>query len=131
MVMDAVIERFMEQSPVTVTARLALQRAWEPAWVAALFEQKRREQSKVELLFSAAVELMTVVAVGQRPSLHAAAKASQALKSTNQPLTGIGSGKPRDPELAKLPQIVQKMNDLFEGDLTENDLLWRTMWAAR
>ena len=40
-----------------------------------------------------------------------------------QPLTGIGSGQPHDPEIALLSQIVQKMNDLFEGDLTENDLL--------
>lgn len=40
-----------------------------------------------------------------------------------QPLTDIGSGQPHDPEIALLAQIIQKMNDLFEGDLTENDLL--------
>ncbi len=40
-----------------------------------------------------------------------------------QPLTGIGSGKPHDPEVALLAQIVEKMNDLFEGDLTDADLL--------
>ncbi len=41
MVMDAVVQRFVEQSPVTVMARLALQRALEPGWIDALFEQER------------------------------------------------------------------------------------------
>jgi type I restriction enzyme R subunit len=40
-----------------------------------------------------------------------------------QPITSLGSGKPHDPETAMLAQIIQKMNDLFEGDLTDNDLL--------
>lgn len=40
-----------------------------------------------------------------------------------QPLTSLGSGKPHDPEIAMLAQIIAKMNDLFEGDLTDNDLL--------
>jgi hypothetical protein len=40
MVMDAVVERCVEQSPVTVMARLALRRALEPAWVDELFERE-------------------------------------------------------------------------------------------
>jgi type I restriction enzyme R subunit len=40
-----------------------------------------------------------------------------------QPLTSLGSGTPHDPEAAMLAQIISKMNDLFEGDLTDNDLL--------
>jgi len=58
---------------------LALQRALDPAWLDALFEQERQQQYKRELLFSTTVELMSVVAVGQRPSLHAAAKACKDL----------------------------------------------------
>jgi IS4 transposase len=88
MVMDAVVERFIEQSPVTVMARLALQRALDPAWLDALFEQERQEQYKGELLFSTTVELMSVVAVGQRPSLHAAAKACKELPVSVQALYG-------------------------------------------
>lgn len=38
MVMDAVVERCAEQSPVTVMARLALQRVLEPAWIDELFK---------------------------------------------------------------------------------------------
>lgn len=79
MIMDAVVKRFVEQSPITVMARLALQRALEPEWINALFEQEREQQYTRELLFSTTVELMTVVAAGMRPSLHAAAKACKEL----------------------------------------------------
>lgn len=82
MVMDAVVERFAEQSPITLMARLALQRALEPAWIDALFEQERQYQYTGELLFSTTVELMSVVAVGLRPSVHAAFKAA-----TNVPVS--------------------------------------------
>ena len=44
MIMDAVVERFARQSPVTLMARLALQRALEPAWLDELFEQNRQYQ---------------------------------------------------------------------------------------
>jgi IS4 transposase len=55
-------------------ARLALQRALEPAWVDELFEREGGAQYHRELLFSTTVELMSVVAVGLRPSVHAAAR---------------------------------------------------------
>ena len=77
--MDTVVERFVEQTPVTVMARLALQRALEPDWLDALFEQHRQTQYTRELLFSTTVEIMSVVAVGLRPSVHAAAKACKDL----------------------------------------------------
>jgi IS4 transposase len=86
MVMDAVVERCMEQSPVTVMARLALQRVLTPEWVDELFERQRGAQYTRELLFSTTVELMAVVAVGLRPSLHAAAKACRDLPVSVQAL---------------------------------------------
>lgn len=76
MVMDAVVERFAKKSPITLMARLALQRALEPAWIDALFEQHRQSQYTGELLFSTTVDLMSVVAVGMRPSVHAAFQAA-------------------------------------------------------
>lgn len=79
MVMDTVVERFVEQTPITVMARLALQRALEPAWIDTLFEQHRQTQYTRELLFSTTVEIMSVVAVGLRPSVHAAAIACKDL----------------------------------------------------
>lgn len=86
MVMDAVMKRCVEQSPVTVMARLALQRALEPAWVDDLFERECGTQYTRELLFSTTVELMSVVAVGLRPSVHAAAKACKDLPVSVQAL---------------------------------------------
>lgn len=75
MVLEGVLGRFVEQSPITVMGRLALQRALEPAWLDELFEEHRQSQYRRELLFSTTVELMGLVAMGQRPSIHAAAQA--------------------------------------------------------
>jgi type I restriction enzyme R subunit len=40
-----------------------------------------------------------------------------------RPITEAGSAVPREPETAKLSEIVQKMNELFEGELSEADVL--------
>ncbi len=77
MAFDAVLERFVKNSPVSVMARLVLQRAVSAEWMDSLFEAHRQQQYTRELLFSTVVELMSVVAMGLRPSLHAAAKASE------------------------------------------------------
>lgn len=86
MVMDAVVNRFVEQTPITVMARLALQRALDPGWIDALFERHRGNQYQGELLFSTTVELMSLVAVGMRPSLHAAFQASPGIPVSVQAL---------------------------------------------
>lgn len=71
---DAVLARFVERSPVAVMARLTLQRAVGAAWVNRVFEAHRERQYTRELLFSTVVDLMSLVALGMRPSLHAAAQ---------------------------------------------------------
>ena len=78
MALDAVVERCIKNGPVPVMARLALARALDPQWIDELFEQHSERQYTRELLFSTQVDLMSVVAVGMRPSLHAAAKAAMA-----------------------------------------------------
>ncbi len=55
-------------------ARTALEYAFPPDWVDAVFEAERQRQYSRELLFSAVVELMTLVSLGLRPSLHAPAR---------------------------------------------------------
>lgn len=40
-----------------------------------------------------------------------------------KPINDLGSGKARDPETVLLVAIIAKMNDLFEGELTDNDML--------
>jgi IS4 transposase len=75
MVLDNVMARFAERAPVPVMARLAVQRALDRDWIDTVFEGHRQSQYTRELLFSSVVEVMSVVAMGLRPSLHAAAKA--------------------------------------------------------
>ncbi|WP_224250317.1 IS4 family transposase, partial [Hyalangium gracile] len=77
MAFDAILERFVKDSPVSVMARLVLQRAVSAEWMDSLFEEHRQRQYTRELLFSTVVGLMSVVALGLRPSLHAAAKAAE------------------------------------------------------
>jgi IS4 transposase len=79
MVLDTVLARFIEHSPVTVLAQLGLQRALDAEWVDTLFEEHRQRQYKRELLFSSVVDLMSLVALGIQPSVHAAAQAGKDL----------------------------------------------------
>lgn len=71
---DAVLARFERQAPASVMARLALERAMPAAWIDEVFETHRQRQYPRELLFSTVVELMSLVSLGLRPSLHAAAR---------------------------------------------------------
>lgn len=70
----AVLERFEQHSPASVMARVALEQTFPAEWIDGVFETHRRYQYSRELLFSTVVELMTLVALGLRPSLHAAAR---------------------------------------------------------
>jgi IS4 transposase len=69
----------MEKAPVAVMARLGLQRAITADWVNEVFEQHSETQYTRELLFSTVVDLMSLVALGLRPSLHAAAQKAEDL----------------------------------------------------
>jgi len=75
----ALVERFTKNSPLTVMARLLMQQALSREWLDELFEQYRDKQYTRELLFSTVVDLMALVALGLKPSLHAAAQASTEL----------------------------------------------------
>lgn len=39
------------------------------------------------------------------------------------PLVEVGTATPHEPDMARLSEIVEQMNDLFAGDLSEADLL--------
>ncbi len=73
-VWSAVLERFERHAPASVMARLALDHALPAGWVDEVFEAHRQQQYSRELLFSTVVELTTLVSLGLRPSLHAAAR---------------------------------------------------------
>ena len=73
-VWPVVLQRFEQHAPASVMARTALEYAFPPDWVDAVFEAEGQRQYSRELLFSTVVELMTLVSLGLRPSLHAAAR---------------------------------------------------------
>ena len=72
---DAVVERFVKRSPLTVMAHVTLRRALAASWLEALFVQHAERQYVRSLLFSTVVDLMASVTFGFRPSIHAAVKA--------------------------------------------------------
>jgi IS4 transposase len=86
MALEDVFERFVRKSPLSVMARLLMKRALSAEWMEGLFQEHRQRQYTKELLFSAEVELMELVALGLRPSLHAAAQDSEELKVSLQAL---------------------------------------------
>jgi hypothetical protein len=78
-VWPVVLERFERHAPASVMGRLALEHALPAGWVDEVFEAHRQRQYSRELLFSTVVELTTLVSLGLRPSLHAAARQMPAL----------------------------------------------------
>ncbi|NMZ35702.1 IS4 family transposase, partial [Pseudomonas proteolytica] len=54
--------------------KVILEQAVPAEWVDQVFEKHRQRQYPRELLFSTIVELMSLVSLGLRPSLHAAAR---------------------------------------------------------
>ena len=72
MVMDAILEKFVAKSPVTVMARAAMENALAPAVLDALFARTAQTQYVRELLFSSVVELMGMVVGKIQPSIRAA-----------------------------------------------------------
>lgn len=78
MVLSQVFERFVEASPVSIMVRGLLEKVLCPQKLDELFERSTTNQYTKELLFSTVVEMMSTVACGIRPSIHAAyqAKAS-------------------------------------------------------
>src|SRR3982751_939340 len=80
MAFDAVLQQFVEHCPVAVMARITLGQAITATWIDDVFDRHRQRQYTRDLLFSTVVDLMALVALGLRPSLHAAAKSSNELK---------------------------------------------------
>ena len=60
-------------------ARTALEHALPARWIDDVFDEHRERQYSRELLFSTVIELVTLVSLGLRPSLHAAARTMDTL----------------------------------------------------
>lgn len=74
---DEIFERFVAGSPLTVMAQLGLERVLEPSWLDEVFEEYRGRQYERELLFSTVVDVVSLVALGMQPSVHAAARSRE------------------------------------------------------
>lgn len=99
-----ILARFEEHAPLSVMMRLALEHAMPAGWIDEVFEQTRQRQYPRELLFSTVVELTSLVSLGLRPSLHAAAK-----KAMNLPVSIAALyDKVRRTEPAILSRLVQQ-----------------------
>ena len=75
MYLEAVFDRFVKKSPVTVMTRALLENALAPAPVNAVFGKNSEWQYERTLLFSSVVDLMGMVVCRLQPSIHTAYKA--------------------------------------------------------
>ena len=78
MLLNTVFDRFVEQAPVCVAARAALEAALNPAALDDLFRRSAERQYQHELLFSTCVDLMGLVVSRTHRSINAAYQASAA-----------------------------------------------------
>lgn len=74
-VFGGVFQRFVDATPITVMARVVIERVFEPAKLDRWFEQAKQRQYTRELLFSSVFNLMSLVAFKVFPTLHAAYQA--------------------------------------------------------
>lgn len=71
---NAILERFVENIPLTVMVRAILERIFAPEALDEWFEQTAEKQYNRDLLFSTVVGLMSLVVMGTYPSVSAAYK---------------------------------------------------------
>jgi IS4 transposase len=74
---EAMFQRFVEKSPVTVMVRSTLERVLSPATIDAIFTNSAVRQVEGELLFSSVVELLALVVWRQRDSINQAYQHAQ------------------------------------------------------
>jgi IS4 transposase len=77
--LEAVLGRFAQKTPVTVMTRAVLEHALTPTALDALFVEQAEHQYENKLLFSSVVDMMGLVVCKVQPSVHAA---YQAVKET-------------------------------------------------
>ena len=130
MVLDAVLERFVKDSPVSVMARMTMQRALSPEWIDQLFEEHREQQYTRELLFSTVVDLMALVALGLRPSLHAAAQAMEELPVSVAALYEKVKGTEPDVVRALVQGSAQRLTPVVQP-MKEGQAPWAAGYRVR
>jgi hypothetical protein len=72
MILEAVLNKFIQRSPVTVMMRAVMENVLAPAAIDEIFERVAERQYVRELLFSSVVDLVGLVVGKVHPSIHAA-----------------------------------------------------------
>jgi hypothetical protein len=78
MAFDAILQKFMEYSPITVMVRALLERVLTTNRLNACFEKAASQQYTKDLLFSSVFDLMSLVVLKTFPSINAAYKSKKA-----------------------------------------------------
>ena len=81
--LSSIFEQFVQESPVSVMARILMERVFAPERIDKLFDTHAIMQYQHDLLFSSQVDLMSLVVCGIYPSVHAAYKAKAIDKSVS------------------------------------------------
>jgi hypothetical protein len=75
MLLDAVLQRFIDRAPMAVAVRGAFEYALDPSHLDALFDRTVGPRDDRRLLFSTCVDLMAAVVCRVKPTVHAAYQA--------------------------------------------------------
>jgi hypothetical protein len=116
---EALFQRFVEMSPVTVMLRATLENAFSPQAVDAIFADTARQQYEGELLFSSVVDLLALVVWRQKKSVgeaykHAQEKFEVSVRSVYNKLNGTEMAVCR--ELVRRPaQQLSEVVDALHG----------------
>ena len=84
--MDAIFERFVAGTPITVMAQLGFERVLDPAWLDQMFDEYRGRQYERELLFSTVVDIVALVALGLQPGACSRAKSRRTARLAQRSL---------------------------------------------
>ena len=77
MVLRQVVDRFEKKSPICVMAKVAMENVLSAERLDSIFENTAERQENKELMFSAVVDIMGLVACKIQPSVHAGYQAKQ------------------------------------------------------
>ena len=75
--LSPVFKPFVEKSPISVMARAMIERVLNPELLNQWFDTTANEQYTKDLLFSSIFDIISLVVLGSRPSVHAAYQASK------------------------------------------------------
>ncbi|MCF6245868.1 MAG: hypothetical protein L3J69_00770 [Desulfobacula sp.] len=75
--LSPVFERFVKETPISVIARSAMERIFNPEQLDQWFDTTAQEQYTKDLLFSSVFDIMSQVVCQSRPSINAAYQAAK------------------------------------------------------